>query len=218
MYFGNGSQNDDYFIFNGIKLPNSYEGKILGVIIDNELKCRSNIKNMCEKAVQKLGVLNRLTSFLDPGIKNFVFKAVIKSHFSYCPFMWMFSSQKFINLINRIYKMSLRTVLNDTGSTFQKLLQLSKGIIVCHKNIKILTAEIPKIVYGIFPPFMKRLFSFRENKQNLRNSQEMKQTKKIRTVRYGLVNTPCISTLVGTARLTGEVSNFQKFFQGMTQE
>ena len=36
MYFRNGSQNDD-FIFNRVKLPNSCEEKILDVISDNEL-------------------------------------------------------------------------------------------------------------------------------------------------------------------------------------
>ena len=36
MCFRNGSQNGD-FIFNGIKLPDSCEEKILGVIGDNEL-------------------------------------------------------------------------------------------------------------------------------------------------------------------------------------
>ena len=37
MCFGIGSENE-HFIFNGIKLPNSCEEKILGVITDNELK------------------------------------------------------------------------------------------------------------------------------------------------------------------------------------
>ena len=37
MYFGNGNQNND-FIFKGIKLPDSCEEEILGVIKDNEPK------------------------------------------------------------------------------------------------------------------------------------------------------------------------------------
>ena len=37
MCFGINSEDDD-FIFDGIKLPSSCEEKILGVIIDNELK------------------------------------------------------------------------------------------------------------------------------------------------------------------------------------
>ena len=109
MCFGIGSENDD-FVFDGIKLPNSCEEKILGVIIDNKLKFDPHIRNMCKKAAQKLGVLNRISSLLDPEKKKLVFNAVIKSHFSYCPLTWMFSSRRSNNLINRIHERSLITV------------------------------------------------------------------------------------------------------------
>ena len=65
MCFGIDSENDD-FIFDGIKLPNSCEEKILGVIIVNELKFDQHIRSMFKKAAQKLRVLNRMSSLLDP--------------------------------------------------------------------------------------------------------------------------------------------------------
>ena len=46
-------------ISDGIKLPSSCKEKILGVIIDNELKLDPHIRSMCKKAGQKLGVLNK---------------------------------------------------------------------------------------------------------------------------------------------------------------
>ena len=69
MCFGTSSENDD-FILDGIKLPNSCEEKILGVIIDNELKFDPHIRSMCKKVAQKLGVLNRVSSLLDPEKKK----------------------------------------------------------------------------------------------------------------------------------------------------
>ena len=68
-------ENDD-FILDGIKLPKSCEEKILGVIIDNELKFDPHIRSMCKKAAHKLGVLNRISSLLDPEKKRLVFKVV----------------------------------------------------------------------------------------------------------------------------------------------
>ena len=58
MCLGIGTENGD-FIFDGIKLPNSCEEKMLGVIIDNELKFDPHIRSrsICKKAAQKLGVL-----------------------------------------------------------------------------------------------------------------------------------------------------------------
>ena len=87
MCFGTSSKNDD-FKLDGIKLPNSCEENILGVIIDNELKFDPHIRSMCKKATQKLGVLNRTPSLLDPEKKR-LFNAVIKSHFNYCPLIWI---------------------------------------------------------------------------------------------------------------------------------
>ena len=110
MCFGIGRENYG-FIFDGIKLPNSCEKKILGAIIDNELKFDSHIKSMCKKAEQKLGVPNRISSLLDPEKEKLVFNAVIKSHFRYRPLIWIFSSQRFNNLMNRIHKRSLSSIV-----------------------------------------------------------------------------------------------------------
>ena len=45
----------------------------LGVIIDNDLKFETHTRNICIKAAQKLGVLNRISSFLVPEKKKLVF-------------------------------------------------------------------------------------------------------------------------------------------------
>ena len=79
--FGIGNEDDD-FVFDGTKLPSSCEKKIIGIIIDNELKLEPHIRSISDKAAQKLEVLNR-TSLLDPEKKKLKFNAVIKSHFSY---------------------------------------------------------------------------------------------------------------------------------------
>ena len=181
MCFGIGGENDD-FIFGGIKLPNSCEEKILGVIIDNKLKFDPHIKSMCKKSAQKLGVLNRISSLLDPEKKRLVFNAVIKSYFCYCPLNWMFGSQRSNNLINRIHERSLKTVYNDASSIFQELLQRIRIVSVHHENIQTLTTEVFKVVNNICPSIMKTFSDFRENRCNIRKFQEMRQ-QKIRTAR-----------------------------------
>ena len=179
--FGTSSENDD-FILDGIKLPNSSDEKILGVIIDNELKFDPRFRSMCKKAAQKLRVLNRIFSLLDPGKKRPVFNVVIKSHFNYCPLIWMFSSRRSNNLINRIHERSLRAVYNNTSSTFQELLKRNRSISIHHNNIQILTTEV---FNNTCPPIMKTFFDIRENRYSISKFQEMKQ-QTVRTVRYGL--------------------------------
>ena len=43
------------------------------MIIDKELKFETHMRNMFKKAAQKLGVLNRISSFLYLEIKKLVF-------------------------------------------------------------------------------------------------------------------------------------------------
>ena len=174
--FGTSSEND-HFILDGIKLPNSCEEKILGVITDNELKFDPHIRSMWKKAAQKLGVQNRISSLLDPEKKRLVFNAVIKSHFNYCPLIWMFSSRRSNNLINRIHERSLRTIYNDTSSTFQELLQRKRSVSIRHKDIQILTTELLKVVNNTCPPIMKTFFDFWKNRYSI-SKQIQKNFKK----------------------------------------
>ena len=143
---------------------------------------------MCKNPAQNLGVLNRISSLLDPGKKNLVFNAVKKSQFSYCPLIRMFSSRRSNNLINRIHERSLKTVYNDTGIPFQELGQRVRSAIIHHKNNQTLTTKVFKVMNNICPPIMKIFCDFRENRYSLRKFQEMRQ-QNIRTVPYGFKRT-----------------------------
>ena len=130
-------------------------------------------------------MLSRISSLLDPEKKRLVFNAVIISHFNYCPLIWMFSSRRSSNLINRIQERSLRTVYNHTSSTFQELLKRNRSVSIHHKNIQILTTEVFKVANNTCPLIMKTFFDFRKNRYSIRKFQKTRQ-QKLRTVRYGL--------------------------------
>ena len=49
-----------------------------------------------------------------------------KSQFSYCSLIWMFSSRKSNNVINRIHERSFRIVSSDNESNFENLLEKNK--------------------------------------------------------------------------------------------
>ena len=129
---------------------------------------------------------NRISSSLDPAKKRRVFNAVIKFHFNYFPSIWMFSSRRSNNLINRIHERSLRTVYNVTSSIF---LQRNRSVSIHHKKFQTLTTELFKEVNNICPIIITTFFDFRESRYNIRKFQEMKQ-QKVRTVRYGLETAP----------------------------
>ena len=47
---------------------------------------------------------------------------MIKSQFSYCSLIWMFSLRKANNSINRIHERSIRIVSRDSESNFEKVI------------------------------------------------------------------------------------------------
>ena len=96
---------------------------------------------------------------------------MIKSQFSYCPLIWMFSSRKSNNLINRIHERSIRIVSSDNESNFENLLEKNKEITIHQRNLQILMIEVFKKINGYAPPIMNSFFIFRENTHNFRNFQ-----------------------------------------------
>ena len=98
--------------------------------------------------------------------------------------MWMLNSRRSNNLINQIHEVSVRTVYNDTSSTFQELPKRNRSVSIHHKNIQILTTEVFKAVNNTCPPNMKIFFDFRKKRYSFKKFQEMIQ-EKLRNVRYG---------------------------------
>ena len=118
--------------------------KILGVIIDNRLRFRSHLKNLCKKA-QTIWALSRLINYLNDSKKKMIFNALIKSQLSYCPLVWLFCSRQTNNMINKIHERALWIVLNDLINDFETMLRTMNDITIHHRNIQTLMVELFKI-------------------------------------------------------------------------
>ena len=59
---------------------------------------------------RKLSVLARLSNYMNFEKRKILLKAFVKSHFGYCPLMWMFSSRKANSKINYTPERALRIV------------------------------------------------------------------------------------------------------------
>ena len=93
-------QTNETFSFKDTIMNNSKEEKILGVIIENRLTFSTHIRELCEKASQKISALSRISSQLNDSEKTLLFNAVVKSQFNFCPLVWTFCSRTSNNMIN----------------------------------------------------------------------------------------------------------------------
>ena len=68
--------------------------KLLGILIDKDLKFYEHISNICKTANQKISALARVAKLLSLPKKKILMKSFIESQFSYCPLVWMVLKQK----------------------------------------------------------------------------------------------------------------------------
>ena len=184
MCLGKDTENKDFY-FEDTIIEKKEEVKILGVTIDEKLSFNSHIKTLCMKASQKLGALSRMSHCLNKTEKSLIFNSMIKSHFNYCPLLWMFCSRTSNNRINKLHERSLRVIHNDETNDFNTLLEMNNEVTIHQRNIQVLMLEVFKIKYELAPPIMNSTLIRRENIYNLRNFQEF-ETETKRTVNYGV--------------------------------
>ena len=88
-----GVKNIVHFTINGKIIPCSNEVKLLGITIDNELKFKKHIEDLCKKASYKLYALRRIRGYLTVKKARIIANAFIDSQFNYAPLIWMFTGK-----------------------------------------------------------------------------------------------------------------------------
>ena len=164
---------------------NSTETKLLGVTMDSALKFDAHISKLCKKANQKLHALLRVAKYMSYDTHRIIMKSFVISQFGYCPLVWMFHSRGLNNRINKIHERALRSVYNDSNSTFNELLIKDNSVTIHHRNLQALATEIYKAINDLSAPILKSIFNVKTNSYNLRNGTTL-STKNIKTVKYGI--------------------------------
>ena len=120
--------------------------------------------------------------------KEILLSSFIISHFSYCPFIWMFCSKKSTKKINDVHERSLHIILNDCESPYPLLIEeVQAHQITFHQRcINSPMIEVYKYLNGHSPEIMDDAFKLRENMDNLQNFHIF-QTENPRSLKYGLV-------------------------------
>ena len=132
--------------------------KLLGIKIDNELKFKERITNICNKVSQKLHALARISGYMKVDKLRLLLKAFIESRFQYCPLVWMFHSRTLNNRINRLHERALRLAYKESQLTFEELLTKDKSISIHHRNLQKLAIEMHKFNMNFSLEMMTYIF------------------------------------------------------------
>ena len=171
-------------ILNNNEIASSNVEKLLGILLDSKLNFDSHITSLCKKAGQKLSALARINHYLTQDQKLLLLNSVVKSQFSYCPLIWMFTSRYLNNALNSIHERALRLIYNDYELPFDRILENNKQKSIHQKNIESLAIEIYKFKADLAPPLTSDLLVTRQNNYNLQNFYELESALK-RTAKFG---------------------------------
>lgn len=110
-------------------------------------------------------------------------KALVTSHFPYCPLSLTFHSTKMEDNFNRIHESTSNLAYWSPKLSFDELLiKASKSASIHQRNLKLLDTEIFKVKNEIAP--LMNIFQFVKKPYNLRNT-DILQVKMIESIYNG---------------------------------
>ena len=177
-------------MLNNSKITSSNEEKLLGIFLDSKLNSESNIAFLCRKAGRNINALARLKNYVTSDERNLLLDSVIKSQFTYCPLIWMFTSHYLNNALNNIHERALRLIYNDHEKSFNGILTGNNLKTIHQKNLEFLAIEIYKFQNGLSPTIMNDIFFSRQSIYNLRKFQELSTSTK-NTLNFGMETISC---------------------------
>ena len=107
--------------------------------------------------------------FTSPFQRKTLLNSFIKSQFSYCPLISMFTSKELNKMINRIHEKSLILVLNEHQSTVEEMLDSLNEKTIHQYCIGRLVTKVYVFLNGSSPDIMNNVLQLMKNTYNLRN-------------------------------------------------
>ena len=158
--------------------------KILGVTMDSNLNFNCHIKSICSRASLQINALKRVGKYLDMAGKLKIYKAFIRSNFSYCPLVWIFCGKSNLVKLEKLQERALRFVYNDFVTPKNELLIKADMLPLSIYRLKFLATEVFKSVNDLNPQFIVNMFEHRPTTYNLRDANLLHQPK-FKTFKFG---------------------------------
>ena len=126
---------------NNSSVIETHEVKLLGTLIDRNLRFKSHIQLICSK-VGKKNALARLCKLLPFKKRRILMNAFVMSQFAFSPLIGLFCSRTLNSKINTLHYHALKLVYQDEKSSFDELLIKDKSVsasskysIPCNRNV-----------------------------------------------------------------------------------
>jgi hypothetical protein len=118
LYLGDKGKSNVEIQFGEHKLERVKQTKLLGVILDDELKFENHIDSTCRKVNKKAYLITRKSYLLSNKLKTTLFKLFIMPNLEYCSSLFINTSAKNIDQLARCYRKNLKLLTNVNISNY----------------------------------------------------------------------------------------------------
>ena len=150
---------------------------ILGIHLDSNLNYKCHVKSICTRASYQINALKRVGKYLNVDGKLKIYKAFIRSNFSYCPVAWLFCGKTNSTKLEKLQERALRFVYNDYVLSHKELLTKADVLPLSIYRLRFLAIEVFKSIRNMNPKFMNDMFENRTSNYDLRDSDLVQQKK-----------------------------------------
>ena len=173
MILGKGTRQTITLNINNIKIRESQNVELLGLIIDNRRTFKDHINMLCQRANCKLHALRRIRKYLTLEKSKLLYNNFIKNQFNYASIIWMFCRKQDYFEVEKIHYKALKIVYNS-NECYEELLIRNNEVSIDQKQLRTLATEIYKSLTDVNPDFMKSYFPIKEIPYSLRNGSVLK--------------------------------------------
>jgi hypothetical protein len=157
---------------------------VLGVELDENLKFKTHIDEICGQAGKQINALKRIKHYLDRDSKKIIYNSYINSNFNFCSVVWMFSCKTQLEKIEKTNKRALRFVTNEGHLSYEEICTKEKQLTVYKRCVKNAAITMYKIRRGIAPQYLNEMFVSQDSHYDMRDDDKYRLTR-YNTITYG---------------------------------
>ena len=134
--------------------------------VGNNLQFSDHISDICKTANQKLCALFRVTVNMNSDKCTLLINSFIKSHFSYCPLIWMFLNRESMEKVKKIQEPYLGLMTNNYKLSYEERLDLTNEISPHQRCLNSLVTAVYKCLNGISPDIINDVLAVSKHQYN----------------------------------------------------
>lgn len=217
--FGNMSQKAEFFI-SGVAIENVMESKFLGVILDNKLTWKPQVKYIKNKISKNIAIINKAKPNLNTDALRTLYHTLVVPYLTYCVEVWGNTYRSTTHPLVTVQKRAIRIIHKVGFRDHTHELFLQSKLLKFDDLVKYNTAILLyKAYYKKLPENLQKLFTTRERVHNLRGSAQF-VLPKVRTTRKSFCMSVCgiklWNSLDESIKHSRNVHRFKVMFKKLT--